>query len=251
MTRVSVMGNASVTFTIMSAVPFEIDVTNGIIRTIEYLDHEAVTAYNIVVVATCMDGVARTTEVTVVILDENDNAPQFELSTYLTDVCFRDAVSGMSMIQSIATDRDSGRNADINYSLHGIRNSSSLFTVDIFGRVFLVHAPRTSDIGEYAFLIRASDDGLHPLTGITVGGVRILNCTEHNFYFSSPFYRIEIYEGHSTFTDGSSSIEIGLSRIPMNVNFYEDVPTNPFTNTLNVKYNILRIFFLFFFFSLL
>lgn len=165
----------------------------------------------------------------------------FDPSPYSTDVCFHNAVSGMTLVQLIATHRDLRLNAEVSYSL--ILKSSTLFDVNSStGQVILVRTPRTTDVGsDNLFYVEASDGSM---AAHTVGMIRIIDCTEHTFYFSSPFYHIQIYEGHRTFTGGRSTVEIGLSHMPMNVFFFDNRPTNPFTNTLNVRLKINKQYFL-------
>lgn len=166
----------------------------------------------------------------IIIGDVNDNFPEFDQGTYTTDVCFHNAVVGMTLIQPVATDRDSAVNAEVRYSLV---NSSSLLNVNpLTGQVILARTPLSSDISTHEFVMIAENG---PLSGLTEGIVRVLNCTEHTFYFTSPFHKILIYEGQNAFSDGSVTVEISLSQIPLNVTFSPDLPSNPFINTLNVR----------------
>ena len=160
----------------------------------------------------------------------------FDPSFYATDVCFHSAVSGMTLMQLVAIDGDSRPNEEVKYSLIW---KSTLFDVNSStGQVVLARTPRSTDLGSSIFYVEASDGGELLLTAHTVGTIQIVHCTEHTFYFTSPFHHIRIYEGHRTFTNGNSTVEIGLSHVPTNVSFSKDTPTNPFMNTLNVNLKI-------------
>ena len=65
--------------------------------------------------------------VTINVGDFNDEVPKFDLDTYTVDVC-DDALLGLPLVQPVATDRDSGSNAAITYSLVVSYNYSNAIT---------------------------------------------------------------------------------------------------------------------------
>ena len=48
--------------------------------------------------------------------DFNDETPQFDLAEYVVDICDT-SLSGQPLVQPIATDQDSGSNAQLTYML--------------------------------------------------------------------------------------------------------------------------------------
>ena len=60
--------------------------------------------------------------VTVYVTDSNDNLPSFDFSLYRTDICHTHTVNEVFM-QPVATDRDSGNNSQLTYSLEDVRNT--------------------------------------------------------------------------------------------------------------------------------
>lgn len=209
----------------------------GDIFTVEPLDYERVPFYEFRVQA-CDRGTPMqcdTTMIRINVGDFNDHPPTFDLGVpYYTDICYTSAaVSGMDLIQPVATDADSTSNAELEYSLI---NEPSLFSLNpSTGRISTARAAVAADIGSYDFTIVATDGGDTPLSGSTTVTIRVLNCSEHNFYFTFPFRYLEINEGSDRFTDNSASVTVAISSVPQQVVFSPDYPSNPFTNTLNVS----------------
>ncbi|CAB3374160.1 Hypothetical predicted protein [Cloeon dipterum] len=97
---------------------FGIDAASGVVTTKAKLDRESVDVHYFRV--TCIDDsfprLTGTTTLKINVIDVNDHAPAFESSQYEATV--RESVSvGSTVITLRATDQDSGRNAEIEYSL--------------------------------------------------------------------------------------------------------------------------------------
>ena len=136
-------------------------------------------------------------------------------------------------MQPVATDQDSGNNAELTYTL---LDSSSLLTVDpTNGRISFAQSLSSTDIQTHTATIVAEDSGATPLSGSAQVAIRVLNCTEQEFYFISPFNYFTIEEEENLFVGGSSSLEIGISLVAQDVSFDQNPVTNPFTNILNVS----------------
>ena len=175
-----------------------------------------------------------TTMIRVNVADFNDNPPIFD-GPVRTDICYGDAPMGMELVQPVATDRDSLSNAELVYSLS---NAPSFLTVDpVNGRISVTQTVVAADIDMYDMEILATDRGDSPLSGSTTVTIRVLNCSEHDFYFTSPFRYLEIREGLSTFTTGVATVTLPLSRhgAQLQAEFVPDYPANPFVNTLQVS----------------
>ena len=88
----------------------------------------------------------------------------------------------------------------------------------------------------YEFMITATDSGDTPLSGSARVVVRVLNCTEREFFYSSPYFYFEMRENGNQFTDGRTGQVIAASFSPDMAEFYPaDFPENPFSINLNVK----------------
>ncbi len=175
-----------------------------------------------------------TTNIRINVVDFNDEPPRFDQSTYMTDICFASAMVGTDLVQPVATDGDSGSNAELVYSLE---TSSSLFNIDSTnGRFSLAQAPTSSDIATHTLTVMARDRGENPLSSTAQVLIRILNCSETNFYFREPFHYFEIEEGENSFVGRIGTLRLDLPITPgVVVAFSPDPPSNPFTNVLNVR----------------
>jgi Cadherin domain. len=99
---------------------FKIASDSGIITLAKPLDRETRAAYNLTVKA--MDQgtpqLFQTAAVTVLVLDINDNPPEFASKYYYAVVPEIDAV-GTEVVRVLATSKDTGINAEVTYSIVG------------------------------------------------------------------------------------------------------------------------------------
>ena len=113
------------------------------------------------------------------------------------------------------------------------------------GLVYLTRDVDDLDVlnGRHEFNIVATDDGDRSLSGSARVVIRVLNCTEQQFTYSSPYFYFEIREGETQFTDGSTGQVIGPTPAPERAAFYPvDFPQNPFSINLNVSIAIIDVF---------
>ncbi|VDK67837.1 unnamed protein product [Anisakis simplex] len=97
---------------------FSVDSSTGELRSLQPFDYEQKQFYRFEVSA-CLQGnktSCGSCKVTVSINDENDNSPQFQQPSYSVDLSI-DTPVGTEVARFIATDADSGNNADISYAL--------------------------------------------------------------------------------------------------------------------------------------
>ncbi|XP_055585161.1 cadherin-87A [Uranotaenia lowii] len=109
---------------------FEIDNTTGLIRSKSRIDYEqiAVIKFNVTVVDTGIPQLSSTAEVTVDIINANDNDPHFEAPQYSMTVP-ENAPIGTKVGTVKARDADSGSYGEITYSLVGDR-AAAAFSLD-------------------------------------------------------------------------------------------------------------------------
>lgn len=212
----------------------------GVITTAASLDHE-VQLSHIFTVEACDSGspvLCAVTTVHINVADINDNEPTFDQAIYATDVCYSATFNGMDLVQPVATDGDSA-NAQLTFSL---ANSSPLFAIDsTSGRVSLAQTPSSTDIKTHTATIIAEDNGFPARSGLAQVTVRVLNCLEQDFYFTSPFHYFTIEEGAELFVGGNASLQIATSRAAHAVSIYQDPPTNPLDVSLSELLQYLQL----------
>ena len=206
----------------------------GDITTTQILDYETISSHSLEAIA-CDHGNSSMCGRAIILInirDFNDEMPMFDQETYITDVCYGSANLGQALVQPVATDRDSGLNAALTYSLV---SQPPTFTVSPnTGRVS-ISASIEADIGTHTFTILATDAGASRLTGTAEVIIQVLNCSNTAFYFTSPFQYIMIEEGTNVFIDNSVNQKIILSQTPSIVFFSPNLVVNPLTNILNVR----------------
>ena len=111
--------NGEVTYSLVTRTePFNINPVTGDVTTTSTLDHETQSSHLLTVQA-CDGGDEQLCDRAMVIVnvqDFNDETPQFDLAEYAVDVCHT-TTSGQPLVQPIATDQDSGSNAQLTYTL--------------------------------------------------------------------------------------------------------------------------------------
>lgn len=105
---------------------FTIDNQTGLITNLVVLDREVASQYLLLVQARDPEGLTANANVTVTVLDRNDNIPMFSQGFY-TMVVSENAPVGFTVIRVTATDRDSIDQGRLVYSL---RDQMEFFTID-------------------------------------------------------------------------------------------------------------------------
>lgn len=128
---------------------FEIGLNTGEVRNAIELDYETNNFFSLVINAT--DGSGRTARRTVDIEleDENDNAPDFQLSSYSFAMSSEEIMSNTQMVARVrASDSDTGKNGEVSYSIeeNGIKRVSSSETQIIIIARDGADTPQTSTV---------------------------------------------------------------------------------------------------------
>ncbi|XP_069624991.1 protocadherin Fat 4-like isoform X2 [Ranitomeya imitator] len=113
------------------------------------------------------------TLLTVYILDENDNAPQFTLQKYFAEIDVKSPV-GSSVITVEATDRDEGNNGVVEYSLVS-DPSSTYFTFENVRYGKIITATNHLKPGLVSLSVVAKDRGSPPLANTSSVTVNLVN----------------------------------------------------------------------------
>ncbi|KAK0062708.1 protocadherin-11 X-linked, partial [Biomphalaria pfeifferi] len=151
--------------------------TRGSISAVKSLDHEVtpLLKFKVVAMDNGVDRKSSTAEVIIEITDLNDEVPTFEKSSYEFEVS--ENMSENTTVGSVlATDRDSGDNGKIVYSLLPklspfiILSNGLIVTKDILDR---------EQRDSYTITVYAEDKGRPPLTGSTTVMVKIGDQNDH------------------------------------------------------------------------
>ncbi|XP_078267129.1 uncharacterized protein LOC144599766 [Rhinoraja longicauda] len=107
-----------------------------------------------------------TTNVIIIALDANDNAPVFQQTLYVVGL-MENVPSGTLVIKLNASDLDAGSNKDISYSFSGYNKArvSELFAINpISGEITVKGILDFEETKNYDLDVEAKDKGLHPLS---------------------------------------------------------------------------------------
>ncbi|XP_034019490.1 cadherin EGF LAG seven-pass G-type receptor 1 isoform X2 [Thalassophryne amazonica] len=158
--------NARITYVMEDNVPqFKIDPDTGTITTQMQVDYEDQASYTLAIIARD-NGIPQksdTTYVEIIILDANDNAPQFLRDLYQGAV-FEDAPVYTSVLQISASDRDSGPNGRLSYTFQGGDDGEGDFYIEKYSGI--IRTARKLDrenVPVYNLKAFAVDNGVPPM----------------------------------------------------------------------------------------
>lgn len=165
-------------------IPFDIGLTDGIIRVTGELDFETISTYTIVVVAT--DGgtpaLSAMTTVTIAVTDVNDSPPEFERPLYRVEIPEDTAIN--TVIRTVqASDNDTS--AVITYRLSG-----EVFTIDeMTGEISTAQSLDREEESIYTLLVLAND-GLFSDNATVVISISDVNDNRPIFNESIPAFSL-------------------------------------------------------------
>ncbi|KAI8521410.1 hypothetical protein Bbelb_011640 [Branchiostoma belcheri] len=157
---------------------FSIDSATGEIITSSQLDRETNASFTFNVTVRDPVGQEDTAEVTVEVLDENDNSPVFDREMYAANVT-EDTSGGSLILQVTASDEDEGSNSDITYSIRS-GNTEDIFFINSTGAIFL-QTNKTLDYEttqEYRLSIKAQDGGESPRSDVADVTISVIGVNE-------------------------------------------------------------------------
>ncbi|KAM4594440.1 protocadherin Fat 4 [Fundulus diaphanus] len=138
------------------------------------------------------DGVTRDTAVVEVqVTDINDNSPVFASSS-VTKPVPEDAEVGSNITQVPATDKDSGFNKEIRYSLRG--GEGRFFIDPVSGMVSLAAELDRETTAEYELLVVAEDQGRPARSATATLLLQVTDINDNVPKFSEPQYQLEVLE---------------------------------------------------------
>ena len=197
--------NAAIVYTISGdgGTFFNIDRSSGEITTSMTVNFETNPMITFTVTAT--DGGSPTMSsmamVTVVVMDVNDNVPQFSQDPY--DVTVDEySENGTLVVVLNATDADSGVNGEVQYFISDVTPAGNFFSLDpVSGEldVSTEMLPSISQNSMYTLRIGARDMGVTPRTGMVTANIRVIDTNEPP-EFPQATYNLMIQENDEDFT---------------------------------------------------
>ncbi|CAH1187899.1 unnamed protein product [Phyllotreta striolata] len=176
---------------------FNIDEATGQITLSKLLDRETNANYKLTILAHDAgfgNQLTSTTVVSVDILDENDNAPEFVQSESKIRVSETTSVN-TELIQFKATDTDLGMNSEVFYSITA-GNRKDTFHIDAVTGVLRLHKPLDfEDLAAYQLNITASDNGNPRLSTTVLFAVAVEDANDNAPSFPSTAIVRQIPEG--------------------------------------------------------
>ena len=179
---------------------FVINPSNGTMKVVGLLDYEQQGSYSFEVTASFIEYNIHITEnITIEVVDDNDNSPVFNPILYSTiiDDGYTDN-QPLPTDEVLVTDRDSGSNAELNISLdatnpfgiHVISNSEGEF----HGEIIVQNASLLMPGETYFFNITASDGGDPPQTSMAVVHIQVRYAIPETIYFPYAHYAFNYTE---------------------------------------------------------
>uniref|UniRef100_A0A8C6ZSD9 Protocadherin 7 n=1 Tax=Nothoprocta perdicaria TaxID=30464 RepID=A0A8C6ZSD9_NOTPE len=203
--------NGVVTCTVVGDVPFQLKPASEgegepqnkrkyFLHTSAPLDYEAVRDYNVVIVAvdSGSPSLSSNNSLLVRVADTNDNPPVF--SQAVLEVSFpENNLPGERVATVVATDADSGKNAEITYSLEPSPLSpeapGGLFTIDPDSGDVSVQAVLDREQRDtYEFQVTARDKGVPPLQGSATVVVRVADRNDNEPRFMQDVFTFYVKE---------------------------------------------------------
>ncbi|XP_051540355.1 protocadherin Fat 3-like [Myxocyprinus asiaticus] len=177
-------------------VQFDIGFDSGVISIIYALDYETTPYYRLTVRSTdTLTGARSEVDVDIVVVDVNDNAPVFRNASYTTTLA-ENSMIGTSVIQLMATDRDSEKNNVISYEiLSDVFNSTDYFHIDSKSALVLTARLLDYKLAQfYSFIVRATDSGSPAQSSEVTVTVLLNDMNDNPPSFTQPLYEAFVSE---------------------------------------------------------
>uniref|UniRef100_A0A8C2Z7U2 FAT atypical cadherin 3 n=1 Tax=Cyclopterus lumpus TaxID=8103 RepID=A0A8C2Z7U2_CYCLU len=191
--------NRTVVYSLVDSVNglFSIDPISGMVILEKSLDRESRDSYRVRVQATdqvgwCLPQV----DLTILVLDVNDNAPVFQRRNYAVTVP-EDVAGGTEVLRVLATSVDIGPNAEITYKIRS-GNELRKFTIDRnLGSISVADDLDFEVCKDYYLTIEAWDSGNPPLSTATMVTIELMDVNDNAPAFSQGIYNVLVSEDTS------------------------------------------------------
>ncbi|XP_028323053.1 protocadherin Fat 3 [Gouania willdenowi] len=179
---------------------FSIDPSNGMVILEKFLDRESRDSYRLRVQATDRDGqqgaLFSQVNLTIMVLDVNDNAPVFQRRDYAVTVP-EDVAVGTEVMRVLATSADIGPNAEIAYKIRS-GNEFGKFVLD--RKTGLISVANDLDFEvckDYYLTVEAWDSGDPPLSSATMVTIELMDINDNAPAFTQDIYNVQVSEDAS------------------------------------------------------
>ena len=194
---------------------FRINADHGSIFTTTRIDRETLASDDLKYVVVSSSPVYAT-EITIKVLDINDNAPKFKLPEVNLEILESVEVGALIPLES-ATDPDLGQNSVTNYSIIS-GNTEDKFTIEIIFNLLHLKVKNKLDRelnDSYNLTVSASDNGTTQKYGYVILNITVLDVNDNAPLFHPTTYRADIYEnariGTSLLQINATDQDIGLN----------------------------------------
>ncbi|UYV60172.1 FAT1, partial [Cordylochernes scorpioides] len=174
---------------------FSVD-DKGQIFLMSSLDREERSSYVLTVKAeTKFSSLIATTEVTINVMDENDNPPVFESNPYIVSIA-ENVAKGSTILKVLANDADAGDNGAVTYSLGpDAGEAANVFHLDTkLGWLTTLSALDREAQAYYNFTVLATDSGAVPRSSSTYVHISVRDYNDNPPYFKRSQYETAINE---------------------------------------------------------
>uniref|UniRef100_A0A182F4L6 Protocadherin-16 n=1 Tax=Anopheles albimanus TaxID=7167 RepID=A0A182F4L6_ANOAL len=176
---------------------FAIDDSTGQIMLAQSLDRETTPLYRLTIVAhdaSMQNRLSASTTVTIEVLDENDDAPEFTQTLSQISILETTPI-GMELIRFRATDNDLGANAQITFSI-AAGNRRDTFAIDpLSGALYLHKQLDYEDTQAYSLNVSAADGGNPRLATTILFVVNVIDSNDNPPSFPNTAIVRQIREG--------------------------------------------------------
>ncbi|XP_045895570.1 protocadherin Fat 3 isoform X2 [Micropterus dolomieu] len=194
--------NRTVVYSLVDSVNglFSIDPISGMVILEKSLDRESRDTYHVRVLATDQAGqqgaLSSQVDLTILVLDVNDNAPVFQRKDYAITVP-EDVAVGTEVLRVLATSADIGPNAEITYHIR-LGNELGKFTIDrSLGSISVADDLDFEVCKDYYLTVEAWDSGNPPLSTATMVTIELMDVNDNAPAFSEDIYNVLVSEDAS------------------------------------------------------
>uniref|UniRef100_A0A4W5JBD6 Protocadherin Fat 4 n=1 Tax=Hucho hucho TaxID=62062 RepID=A0A4W5JBD6_9TELE len=178
---------------------FSIGTIDGDVRLVGELDREEMSNYTLTVVATDKGEppLSSAMDVTMLVLDVNDNTPSFSQNIYDIEI-EENMLTGTDVIQVFASDADEGTNGQIRFSIAG-GNTNSDFRIDSVTGVISVAKQLDREVqSSYSLVVQAADRGSSPRVDRSTVNIVLLDMNDCPPVFELSPYSVSVQENVGT-----------------------------------------------------
>ncbi|XP_038141914.1 protocadherin Fat 3a isoform X2 [Cyprinodon tularosa] len=169
---------------------FSIDKFTGIVILEHILDREVQSTHQITVVASDQGlplPLYSLVNVTITVLDINDNPPVFERRDQLATVP-EDLGVGTEVLRVYAASKDIGTNAEISYSIRSGNEHRRFHIHPLTGAILIAQPLDYETCRDYFLTVEARDGGTPPLSAITTLNINLTDVNDNAPVFSHDLY---------------------------------------------------------------